>query len=253
MHVASNPVGANPSFQFPGNYTSVDGKAATTSVASSTGTITGTGSGIADLLMGTVDTASVGLAAGSFNEVANYHALYFQDDFRATDKLTVNLGLRYEYELGLREENNQLTVGFDKNVSYTIRYDPSRDDGAVHMAVWRMPGRMAIRFTRQIRATRSFHRGLAWRMSSAKARCSRLVLACSTHLRPYPPSMPATPSRALPIRRGLVATSRARCRLPSLEMDPMYFSMLHSRADWSSRPVTRLACLQDCFRARRSP
>ena len=63
---------------------------------------------------------TIGQSQGSFNEIASYHALYFQDDFRANDKLTVNLGLRYEYELGERERNNQLTVGFAPGLTYQI-------------------------------------------------------------------------------------------------------------------------------------
>jgi hypothetical protein len=109
MHVASDPLGANPAFTFGGNYTSSDGKAASSS---------GTGNGLADLEMGLVDSATIGQSTGSFNERASYHALFFQDDFRMTEKLTVNLGLRYEYELGLREAKNQLAVGFDQTTAY---------------------------------------------------------------------------------------------------------------------------------------
>jgi hypothetical protein len=114
MHVASNPTGALPSFTFNGAFTSEDGKS-----TSSTG-FAKTGNGLADLELGLPDSASIGQSIGAFNERANYHALYIQDDFRANDKLTVNIGVRYEYELGEREANNQLVVGFDKNVTYTI-------------------------------------------------------------------------------------------------------------------------------------
>ena len=37
------------------------------------------------------------------------HFLYLQDDVRVNDKLTVNVGLRYEYATPLFEKNNQLT------------------------------------------------------------------------------------------------------------------------------------------------
>jgi hypothetical protein len=118
MHVASDPLGSNPAFNFGGNYTSVDGKASSSS---------GTGNGLADLEMGLVGgtisssspySATIGQSTGSFNERASYHALFFQDDIRMTENLTVTMGLRYEYELGLREANNQLTVGFDSSTTY---------------------------------------------------------------------------------------------------------------------------------------
>src|SRR5262249_39791099 len=45
----------------------------------------------------------------------NYYAGYAQDDLRVNSNLTVNVGLRYEFEQGLQEKNNQLTVGFDRD------------------------------------------------------------------------------------------------------------------------------------------
>ena len=117
MHVASNPLGTNPAFSFTGGYTSADGKSSSSDTYSSATGAT-YGSGLADLEMGLANTGSIGINTGAFNERASYHALYFQDDFRASDKLTINLGLRYEYELGEREANNQMAVGFDQNASY---------------------------------------------------------------------------------------------------------------------------------------
>jgi len=45
----------------------------------------------------------------------DYYAGYAQDDFRINPDLTVNLGLRYEFEQGLQEKNNAFTVGFDRD------------------------------------------------------------------------------------------------------------------------------------------
>ena len=39
---------------------------------------------------------------------------YAQDDVRVRDNITVNLGVRYEYETGLRERENRFTVAFDR-------------------------------------------------------------------------------------------------------------------------------------------
>ncbi len=46
-----------------------------------------------------------------------YYAGYFQDDYRLTNKLTLNLGLRYEWEAGLSERSNHYAVGFDQNAT----------------------------------------------------------------------------------------------------------------------------------------
>lgn len=40
----------------------------------------------------------------------NNHAAYFQDNFRLTQRLTVNYGLRWDYYGVLREKNNLLSV-----------------------------------------------------------------------------------------------------------------------------------------------
>jgi len=41
-----------------------------------------------------------------------YYALYFQDDIKLTAKLTLNLGLRYDYESSPTERYNQMNRGF---------------------------------------------------------------------------------------------------------------------------------------------
>jgi trimeric autotransporter adhesin len=55
------------------------------------------------------------------NFFINYYAGYAQDDFRVNSSLTVNLGLRYEFEQGLQEKNNEITVGFDRNRTWPIQ------------------------------------------------------------------------------------------------------------------------------------
>jgi len=53
--------------------------------------------------------------------------LFFHDDWRVTPKLTLNLGLRYELELGLTERYNRIQRGFDRST-------PSPVDAAVRAA-----------------------------------------------------------------------------------------------------------------------
>lgn len=51
----------------------------------------------------------------------DYFAGHVQDDWRLTDDLTVNLGLRYEFEQGLQERDNKFTVGFCRDCTFPIQ------------------------------------------------------------------------------------------------------------------------------------
>jgi hypothetical protein len=61
----------------------------------------------------------------------NYYGGYVQDDWRVSPKFTVNYGLRIEHEDGMRERNNNFTVGFDRtsaspvNVTVAGNIDPT--------------------------------------------------------------------------------------------------------------------------------
>jgi hypothetical protein len=82
---------------------------------------------IADLLLGYPFSGNLTLAS-RFDNYVNYYGAFVQDDWRVSDKLTVNYGLRFEHETGLAERNNQLVVGFDREVvsplNVTIPADP---------------------------------------------------------------------------------------------------------------------------------
>jgi TonB dependent receptor len=56
----------------------------------------GTGLGEADFLLGLPDSLGRGINTGSWGQRSHVFAGYFQDDWRATKILTLNLGLRYE-------------------------------------------------------------------------------------------------------------------------------------------------------------
>lgn len=53
----------------------------------------------------------------------HYNAGYVQDDIRVNPKLNLNIGLRYEWEPGIRERSNHYTVGFDRTVTNPISSD----------------------------------------------------------------------------------------------------------------------------------
>ena len=59
-----------------------------------------------------------------------YFGGYVQDDYRVTRNLTANLGLRYEFEQGLQERDNRLTVGFDRSAAFPVQIPGAlRPDG----------------------------------------------------------------------------------------------------------------------------
>ena len=66
-----------------------------------------TGNALASLLLGEVNAASVQIS-DLLQTRASYVALYAQDDWRLTDRLTINYGVRWEVELPRREVNNKM-------------------------------------------------------------------------------------------------------------------------------------------------
>ena len=66
------------------------------------------GNSFASLLLGYGDTDSNLGTAGSVANKSKETAFYFQDDWKVTSKLTVNLGLRYEWSTPYTDRRNQL-------------------------------------------------------------------------------------------------------------------------------------------------
>jgi hypothetical protein len=68
----------------------------------------GTGSDLADFLLGLPQQSSVQFGTNTYNFRANSYDVFAQDDWRIRANLTLNLGLRYEYNGPYTEAKNQI-------------------------------------------------------------------------------------------------------------------------------------------------
>jgi hypothetical protein len=80
-----------------------------------TGAPNNLGQSVAALLLGLPSSSSAVTRAASFAEQSNAWGFFVQDDWKVSSKLTVNLGLRYEFEQPLHERFNRSVEGFDPN------------------------------------------------------------------------------------------------------------------------------------------
>jgi len=71
----------------------------------------------ASFLLGAATTGSVDYNRGGGIYSLNYGGGYIQDDWRVSSRFTLNYGIRLEHESGLRERDNNITVGFDPNAT----------------------------------------------------------------------------------------------------------------------------------------
>ncbi len=105
LQQANNGVGHQPEFDFNGNYTRLN-------YLNSGGT--GVGSTLASFLLGLPSGGAVDNNAQAFWS-QRYTAGFVQDDWRATSRLTINFGLRWDYEKEPVERYNREVATWDPN------------------------------------------------------------------------------------------------------------------------------------------
>jgi hypothetical protein len=90
------------SYAFSGTFSSLPG-------------VSNTGLGVADLLLGDPATTSISTNNYEYRLSTPYASAYVQDDYKVTSRLTVNLGLRWEFDGPATELNNQ-SYTFNPNI-----------------------------------------------------------------------------------------------------------------------------------------
>src|SRR6185436_4343268 len=70
------------------------------------------GQSVAALLLGLPDSGSITRQA-DYIEQSGVWGFFVQDDWKITPRLTMNVGMRYEFETPLHERFNRSTLGFD--------------------------------------------------------------------------------------------------------------------------------------------
>jgi hypothetical protein len=77
------------------------------------------GPSLAALMLGIPTSVSIGQNA-PISMSNPYYGLFFQDTWRATPDLTLNVGLRYEYEGGIKESKDRWVTEFDPSAQLAI-------------------------------------------------------------------------------------------------------------------------------------
>ena len=70
------------------------------------------GQPLAQFLLGLPQSGNIDLTASRANEVVS-HGFFVHDDWRVNSRLTLNVGVRYDYERPLTERYDRNTRGFD--------------------------------------------------------------------------------------------------------------------------------------------
>ena len=108
-------LGTNPGAQ-AGEYVFRNANAFTRQQDNSTGTF---GQDLATFMLGFPTAGTIDINAARLN-ITPYHGLFVQDDWKVSDRLTLNLGLRYEYEGATRDSENRNVRGFDPSAVISI-------------------------------------------------------------------------------------------------------------------------------------
>ena len=155
--------------RFGGDFASIHADSRTDANARGSFVFTGlyTGIDFADFLLGLPQQATVQFGPGTEQFRSTSWDLFVQDDWRATDKITVNAGLRYEYFSPLSEADNRL-VTLDAAPGFTAAVP------VVAGGTGPYSGALPDTIVRPFRAGFAPRVGIAWRPKTGHGRAHRL-------------------------------------------------------------------------------
>ena len=131
------------------------------------------GSAVADFLLGDFNNSEGQVGAPIANFRSNYFALYLQDNWKVTPKLTLNYGLRWEYDQPFRDK-------YDAIVNIDFRWDNSMEPVYVRAGTGDpYEGNPAFRLGPDIKYVRDGRFGRGAYMSDMKNFAPRLGLSYS--------------------------------------------------------------------------
>ncbi|MCI0422176.1 MAG: TonB-dependent receptor, partial [Acidobacteria bacterium] len=81
--------------------------------------VAGTGFSLASFLLGMPNNVTLGDSIGTFGRRLSSYGVYFQDDFKVSARLTLNLGIRFQSERPETEAHNRQT-NFDRQLIHPI-------------------------------------------------------------------------------------------------------------------------------------
>jgi len=90
------------------------------------------GNAIASMLLGMPSSGSVPINA-AYAYGNHYYGVFIQDEWRVTNKITLNYGLRWDYESPITERNNQMDGAFNLNAISPVQVvDPLQPSLQLH-------------------------------------------------------------------------------------------------------------------------
>ncbi|MCS6953176.1 MAG: carboxypeptidase regulatory-like domain-containing protein [Bryobacterales bacterium] len=174
---------------------------------------------LADFLLGFASTVGKTARATQWNSRLDYGALYLQDDWKLTSRLTFNLGLRWEVESALRQSDNG-GLGFDVRTGEMLVSRKATNIRAIQDFYARIRPDVKVRYVDEDRPYDADTNNLQPRIGFAYSLFSRTVVRGGYGLYFDAPQLPSAASSNDFAPNTLRPTWTADPRTPNLGWNP---------------------------------